>query len=220
MPLHLPPDVLRELMDRVQHVRGRLLRMERYPLQAQIRLGDHSIRDAGVLLLRELDLERGVLRDLLADPLKPLLHTLAKLLGHLDVPPSDLDPHRRPPSVGLALRGYARGRATASRWDGLASFSAATNTAAGSTATSGRPTNPLGASPSLMVVRPGGRYSARASVSATIRREPASRSAAAQAARVAPVVQTSSTSNGAAGVRPTARTRGGSESLSERLRPT
>src|SRR5262245_61915579 len=77
----------------MQHVGGSLLGAQGDALEAERRLGDHAVRDAGVLLLDQAALEPGELRYLLADPLKALDHRLSELLRHLDVPAVNLDPH-------------------------------------------------------------------------------------------------------------------------------
>jgi hypothetical protein len=69
------------------------VRPEGDALQAQGRLRHLAVRDRGVALFGDLDLERGQLRDLLADPLEPFHHVLPKLIGDLDVATSDLDAH-------------------------------------------------------------------------------------------------------------------------------
>ena len=63
------------------------------PLQVQRGLGDAVVGDRGVSLLGQLDLELRVLRHLLANAGESLLDRLPKIVGHLHVPPLDLDPH-------------------------------------------------------------------------------------------------------------------------------
>src|SRR4051794_4033507 len=108
MLLHLAPDVLGHLVDRVQHVGRGLLRPQRDSLQAQGGLRHHAIGNPRVLLLVELDLQQGQLGDLLANPLEALDHGLTNLVRHLHVPPPDLDPHSRLLPFGLATGCYDR----------------------------------------------------------------------------------------------------------------
>src|SRR3954466_15268155 len=93
VPLDLPAQVLRDLVDRVQDLGRRLPGPQRRSPQVERRLDDLGIGDARVLLLGQLDLEHRVLRNLPPDAVKPLLHVAAKLVGNLPVPSPDLDPH-------------------------------------------------------------------------------------------------------------------------------
>src|SRR6266511_301360 len=73
MALHLAPQVLGNLVNRVQHLGGRLPGAEGHPLQVQGRLGHLAVGDRRVALLRQLHLEDRELGNLLADPSEPLL---------------------------------------------------------------------------------------------------------------------------------------------------
>src|SRR5215211_6277436 len=64
--LDLPRELVRDQVDRVLDVAGRVRRAQRDPLEVQRRLGDPPLRIGGVLLRGELDLEDGQLGDLLA----------------------------------------------------------------------------------------------------------------------------------------------------------
>src|SRR5436190_9276840 len=93
MPLHLAAQVLRGLVNRVQHLGGGLPGTEGDPLQMQGGLCHLAVGDRGIPLLGQLDLEYGELGDLLADPREALLDVSAKLVGDLRVPSPDLNPH-------------------------------------------------------------------------------------------------------------------------------
>jgi hypothetical protein len=93
MALDLPAQVLGHHVDRVQHLGRSLPGAQRRPLQVERRLDHLAVRDAGVLLLGQLDLEHRVLRNLPANPLEALLNVAAKLVRHFRVSPPNLDPH-------------------------------------------------------------------------------------------------------------------------------
>src|SRR5205814_9480385 len=63
--LHLPGELVRAEVDRVLEVRGGLARAERGALQVERSLDDLVVRDRGVLLDLQLDVELGQVRHLL-----------------------------------------------------------------------------------------------------------------------------------------------------------
>src|SRR6185503_3489641 len=92
----LAPKILGDLVNRVEHLGGRLARPERNPLQMERGLRHLAVGDRRIALLAELDLEDRKLRNLLADPGEALLHVAAKLVGDLQVASPDLDSHAVP----------------------------------------------------------------------------------------------------------------------------
>src|SRR5215203_5152785 len=93
MLLHLPG----ELLGGIRHGGGHVVRAgpgaEGRALDLEVGLGDAGLADRGVLLLRELDVERGELRHLAADLLEALLDLLANLVRDLEVATLHTDPH-------------------------------------------------------------------------------------------------------------------------------
>src|SRR5690349_12504069 len=94
MFLHLAPNVLGQLVNRVGNLRGGLASTQRNALETQGRLRDLAVFDGRVALFVNLDVERGKLRDLFADATESLVHVTLQLVRHLDVAPTYLDPHR------------------------------------------------------------------------------------------------------------------------------
>src|SRR4051794_10451703 len=182
MPFDLPAQVLGHLVDRVQHLGRSLAGAQRGPLQVESRLDHLAVRNAGVLLLGQLDLEHRVFGNLPPNPLEALLNVAAKLVRYLPVSPPDLDPH-----------------IPSSRW-----------VAGNSSSYAARAFAPRRFREGIDAAR----------VTATTSDAPAPRSAPEQAARVAPVVMTSSTRRARAGTGEMARTDGGSARRSDRRRPT
>jgi hypothetical protein len=93
MALYLAPDVLGELVDRVEHVRRGLLGVKRGALEMQVRLRDGAVGDRRVLLLPQDDFELGEVGDLWCHPGELLRDPLANLVGDLGVATVDLDSH-------------------------------------------------------------------------------------------------------------------------------
>src|SRR3954451_4985359 len=82
MALDLPREVLRAEVHRVRTVPGRLAGAQGDPLEVQRRLRHLGLRDRGVALVGDLDLQPRELGDLLGHLGEALLHALADLVGH------------------------------------------------------------------------------------------------------------------------------------------
>src|SRR5581483_5962687 len=95
--LHLALELVGELVDRRLHVGRGLARAQRRALREDRRLGDVAVRDRGVALLGELDLDLGLVGELLLELPELPLGVLADRLGDLHVLSLHLKPHRLPP---------------------------------------------------------------------------------------------------------------------------
>src|SRR3954453_23600341 len=94
--LDLPRELLLAEVDRVTQVAPRVVGAQRDALQDEGRLGDHVVRDRRVLLLPQLDLQAGQVRDLVGHLAEPLLHVLPKLVVDRGVAAFDVDLHGDP----------------------------------------------------------------------------------------------------------------------------